>query len=352
MFNKFYKGKRVLITGSSGFKGSWLAIWLKHLGAEVAGYSLPPVTDMDNFIICGVSKMINQKNDNIKDLASLKSFIQKFEPEIVFHLAAQPLVMESYANPVENFATNVMGTVNLMEAIRHTASVNVCINVTTDKVYKNDESIWGFRENDELAGKDPYSASKSCSEIITSSYNYAFLKEKGVKVATARAGNVIGGGDWAENRIVPDFFRAVQNGNDLVIRNPRATRPWQHVLESLSGYLTLAKALHEDEKFAGAWNFGPNNNYEAYSVGELIGEFQKFFPAVSVKKPEIQQTQKEAHLLKLDISKAVTYLNWNPILSFEQTVSFTQKGYMADISGDKIIKNRLAQIESFMNLAK
>lgn len=345
-----YNGKKVLITGATGFKGSWLAIWLKQLGANVVGYSLPPKSKKDNYVTCNVENLIIHKNGDIRDLKSVKEFLLQTKPEIIFHLAAQPIVLQSYKDPVENFETNIIGTVNILEAARHTNSVKAIINVTTDKVYKNNEQIWGFREFDELAGKDPYSASKSCSEIITQSYQYAFLKDKGIKIATARAGNVIGGGDWAKNRIVPDFFRALKANKKLILRNPMATRPWQHVLESLSGYLALGTALFSSDKFSEGWNFGPLNNNEAYSVAELIDEFNKYHPEVIVEKAITPQSQKEARFLKLDISKAISILKWKPVLNFHDTIKFTQEGYISDIKSNSIQNNRIQQIETYMNL--
>lgn len=347
MFEQYYSGKKVLITGASGFKGSWMAIWLQKLGADVYGYSHAPKTEWDNYVTCGLDTKINHQNSDIRDLHETVSFFKAVQPEIVFHLAAQPIVLESYKNPVDNYSTNVMGTVNVLEAIRHTESVKVVVNVTTDKVYKNVEQVWGYREEDQLAGKDPYSASKSCSEIVTDSYRYSFFENRDIRIATARAGNVIGGGDWADDRIVPDFYRAMMSGNPLSIRNPYATRPWQHVLESLSGYLELGRALSQSEKYEGGWNFGPQNRQGGKSVGSLIDELKKYNPSVEVIKGDQAKKENEAQLLTLDVTKSATYLNWQPILSFEETVLFTQEGYKADIEKGDVLAKRLEQINSF-----
>ena len=264
MDSGFWHGKRVLITGHTGFKGGWLSLWLQSMGAEVSGYALPPSTNPSLFEKASVSRgMASSHLADIRDLDILKSALQETHPEIVFHLAAQPLVRHSYANPVETYATNVMGTVHLLEAIRTTAGVRAVVNITTDKCYENREWVWGYRENDPLGGHDPYSSSKGCSELVTSAYRNSFFDAKGysrhgVALASARAGNVIGGGDWAMDRLVPDMIRAFSKGEAVVIRSPHAIRPWQHVLEPLWGYLTLAERLWEQgPAFAESWNFGP-----------------------------------------------------------------------------------------------
>jgi len=248
-FNNVYKNKKVLITGDTGFKGSWLTIWLKELGADVYGYALPPLRDEDNFVKCNLNEKIHHINGDIRDKEHLFKFFDEVKPDIAFHLAAQPLVLESYKNPHYTFETNLMGTVNFFEAVRGTQSVKVAVNITSDKCYQNNEWIWGYRENDAMGGKDPYSASKGASELITQSYlNSFFVKEGTANIASARAGNVIGGGDWADYRIVPDFFKAIEKNDVLKLRYPEATRPWQHVLEPLSGYLNLAMKLFLEGK--------------------------------------------------------------------------------------------------------
>jgi CDP-glucose 4,6-dehydratase len=353
-FWNIYKGKKVIITGHTGFKGSWLAIWLKELGAEVYGYSLAPLSEMDNFNTCDLIQEVGHREGDVRDLEHLKSFFREIQPAFAFHLAAQPLVLLSYKDPVETFTTNLIGTVNFLEAVRATPSVKSAINVTTDKCYDNNEWVWGYRENDPMGGKDPYSASKGCSELITSSYLESFFKSEGTcNVASGRAGNVIGGGDWASDRIIPDYFRAKKAGLQLEIRNPFATRPWQHVLEPLSGYLTLAAELYiQGKKFSGGWNFGPEDMLN-YSVKELIDKIQALDSSNSYTIPADSEKMHEAVLLKLDISKAVNYLKWRPVLSIDETVEFTLKGYQDDLNETQnTLKSRVAQIQQYTKKAQ
>ena len=353
-FQNIYRGKKVLITGHTGFKGSWMAIWLKELGAEVYGYALAPQSEMDNFVICKLTNEINHKEGDVRDGSSLKTYFQEVQPDFAFHLAAQPLVLLSYQDPVGTFDTNLMGTVNFWEAVRATSSVKAAVNVTTDKCYDNKEWVWGYRENDPMGGKDPYSASKGCSEIITNSYLESFFKDEGTcNIASARAGNVIGGGDWALDRIVPDYFRAVKEGRKLEIRNPYATRPWQHVLEPLSGYLNLGAELYSKGKsFSGGWNFGPED-MSNYSVKELIDEMLKLDSDGGYIIPEETSKLHEAVLLKLDISKASNYLKWKPALGFKETVSFTLNGYKDDLNSEvNIYSSRVDQINDYVQSAK
>lgn len=348
-FFNVYKGKKVLITGHTGFKGSWLAIWLKELGAEVYGYALDPYSDMDNFVISNLAGKIVHTAGDIRDGEKLKKYFNDVQPDFAFHLAAQPLVILSYQDPVNTFNTNLMGTVNFFEAVRETPSVKAAVNVTTDKCYDNKEWVWGYRENDPMGGKDPYSASKGCSELITNSYLESFFKaENTCNIASARAGNVIGGGDWAADRIIPDYFRAVIRGDKLEIRNPFATRPWQHVLEPLSGYLNLGAELFlKGKSFSGGWNFGPEDTVN-YSVKQLIDEILIIDPRGGYIIPEGVSKLHEAVLLKLDISKAVNFLKWHPLLSFKETVVFTLKGYQEDISKSAdIYVSRIEQIEAY-----
>lgn len=353
LFNNVYERKRVLITGDTGFKGSWLAIWLKGLGAEVYGYSLPPKTERDNYVSCNLSARIHHEDGDIRDKEHLLKFIEKVEPEFAFHLAAQPLVIDSYKDPAYTFETNIIGTVNFFEAIRNTKSVKAAVNITSDKCYQNNEWIWGYRENDPMGGNDPYSASKGASELITNSYLKSFFQEDGTaNTASARAGNVIGGGDWAENRIVPDFFRAVQANVGLFLRYPNATRPWQHVLEPLSGYLLLASKLYSDgKKYSGGWNFGPldKNNY---SVKELIEEFIKINSKGSYKTEKDSEIFHEASLLKLDISKAMNLLEWSPVLNFDETVKLTVEGYLVESEKKCLYLNRVEQIENYLEIGE
>jgi CDP-glucose 4,6-dehydratase len=346
-----YKGKKIIVTGHTGFKGSWLAIWLKQLGAEVYGYALAPTAAEDNFVTCNLQNEIHHHEGDVRDAAALTSYFKKIQPDIVFHLAAQPLVLLSYQDPVGTFETNLMGVVNFFEAVRQTPSVKVAVNVTSDKCYDNKEWVWGYRENDPMGGKDPYSASKGCAELITNSYMHSFFNQSECLVASARAGNVIGGGDWAKDRIVPDYFRAVKAGQKLTIRNPYATRPWQHVLEPLSGYLNLAATMYtEGRAYCGGWNFGPEDTAN-YSVKHLIDKMLAIDANGGYEIPENTVKPHEAHLLKLDISKAVNQLNWRPALSFNETVEFTVSGYTDDLAGQDILEKRIKQIKLYTDKA-
>lgn len=351
LFSGVYKNKKILITGHTGFKGSWMAIWLKELGADVYGYSLKPYTTKDNFVTTGLSKKINHNIGDIRDLEKLQAYFNSVKPDIAFHLAAQPLVIESYNNPHYNFETNLMGTVNFFEAVRNCPSVKVAINVTTDKCYQNNEWLWGYRENDAMGGDDPYSASKGCSELITNSYIKSFFsKENTANVASGRAGNVIGGGDWADNRILPDMIRAYQSNSVSEIRNLNSVRPWQFVLEPLFGYMKLAQKLWTNGKlFSGGWNFGPAA-FENYSVGDVVKEVKKIIPTIKINSPTITEKLYEAALLKLDITKAVNLLDWKPKLNFEETIQFTINGYLDELdSQNNIYDCRVKQIKAYCN---
>ncbi len=351
LFNKTFQNKKVLVTGDSGFKGSWLCIWLKELGAEVYGYSLPALTKKDNFVTTDLQNKIHHQDGDIRDLDKLSNYFNEVKPDIAFHLAAQPLVIESYNNPHYNFETNLMGTVNFFEAVRNCPTVKVAINVTTDKCYQNNEWLWGYRENDAMGGDDPYSASKGCSELITNSYIKSFFtKENTCHVATGRAGNVIGGGDWAENRIIPDIIRAFQNNETSQIRNLNSVRPWQFVLEPVFGYMKLAEQLfHNGKSFSGGWNFGPSS-YENYTVGDVVNEVKKIIPTLKIASPVVTEKLHEAGLLKLDITKAVNQLGWKPRLNFEETIKFTIDGYIEEFSIlNNIYDCRVKQIKSYCN---
>jgi CDP-glucose 4,6-dehydratase len=353
-FHNIYKGKKVIITGHTGFKGSWMAIWLKELGADVYGYALAPQSDMDNFVICNLANRIHHYEGDVRDGKKLTAYFHDVQPDFAFHLAAQPLVLLSYKDPLGTFDTNLMGTVNFWEAIRATPSVKAAVNVTTDKCYDNKEWIWGYRENDAMGGKDPYSASKGCSELITNSYLESFFKEVGsCNIASARAGNVIGGGDWATDRIIPDYFRAAKNNQKLEIRNPFAMRPWQHVLEPLSGYLSLGSELYLTGKsFSGGWNFGPED-MSNYSVQELIDEILASDPSGGYIIPEGTVKMHEALLLKLDITKAANFLKWKPVLDFKETVLFTLNGYKDDMGNNvDLYDYRLKQINDYTDKAR
>lgn len=349
LFSEIYKGKKVLVTGDTGFKGSWMCIWLKELGADVYGYALPALTNKDNFVTTKLSEKIKHIDGDVRNLEQLQNYFNQVKPDIAFHLAAQPLVIESYNNPHYNFETNLMGTVNFFEAVRNCSSVKVAINVTTDKCYQNNEWMWGYRENDAMGGEDPYSASKGCSELITNSYIKSFFSKEGtVHVASGRAGNVIGGGDWADNRIIPDMMRAFESKQTSIIRNPNSVRPWQFVLEPVYGYMKLAEKLWTNGKvFSGGWNFGPSA-FESYNVGDVVNEVKQIIPSINIDSPKSTEKLHEAGLLKLDITKAVNLLDWKPKLNFKETIQFTIDGYIQELdSKNNIYDCRVKQIESY-----
>lgn len=315
--SEFWEGKQVFITGHTGFKGAWLSLWLHSLGAEVTGYALDPPTKPSLFELARVGELVRSVTADVRDLERLKSEMSKAAPEIVIHMAAQPLVRDSYRIPVETYATNVMGTVHLLEAVRSCPSVKSVVNVTTDKCYENREWVWGYRENEAMGGFDPYSNSKGCSELVTAAYRSSYFDparydEHGVAVATARAGNVIGGGDWAGDRLIPDIIRAVMAGEPVRIRNPHAIRPWQHVLEPLSGYLALARHLYEKGTgYAEGWNFGPSDE-DARTVEWIVQRMCEQWGAGARYEIDSGDHPHEAHYLKLDCSKARMRLGWNP----------------------------------------
>lgn len=337
MFNDFYKDKKVLITGHTGFKGGWLTIWLKMLGAKVVGYSLDPIYENGIFQSSGIAGQIKDYRGDIRDLRKLIELFKKEQPEIVFHLAAQALVLESYKNPVETFEVNIQGTVNVLEAIRQTQSVKAAVMITTDKCYENREWIWGYRENEPLGGHDPYSASKGAAEIVISAYRRSFFMEDGKPaIASARAGNVIGGGDWSENRLVPDIIKAIMGNQTIEIRNPHSIRPWQHVLDPLSGYLQLGSALHKSPKqFSEAWNFGPFT-HDVHSVKDIVENIISFSGKGTWKDISRPGQMHEAHLLMLDITKAVQKLNWQPVLEFQEAVKLVVEWYKNALHGDTL----------------
>lgn len=327
--HSFWKNRKVFITGHTGFKGSWLTIWLEKMGAVVTGYSLPPNTNPSLFELAQVEKNITSLYGDIRDYENLKKAIQIAEPEVVLHLAAQPLVRESYLDPISTYSTNVMGTVHLLDSVRHTPSVRSVVIVTSDKCYENKEWPWAYRENEPMGGFDPYSNSKGCSELVTSSYRSSFFNLKNfeshkVGVASARAGNVIGGGDWAKDRLVPDILKSFETSNDVVIRNPLAIRPWQHVLEPLSGYLLLAQALYsQGPKFADAWNFGPNED-EVNTVESIVKTMCSMWGDTARYKIQSESNQPhEAFYLKLDSSKARMLLPWQPRWTLKKALQNT-----------------------------
>lgn len=325
----FYKGKKVLVTGHTGFKGSWLCKILVNAGAEVTGYSLNPPTNPSLFDICDVKNHIHSVIGDIRDIEKLSTVFDEVQPEIVFHLAAQPIVRDSYKNPVYTYETNVMGTVNICECVRTHSCVKSFLNVTTDKVYKNNEWEWGYRENEPLDGFDPYSNSKSCSELVTHSYINSFYRDMDVAVSTARAGNVIGGGDFANDRIVPDCVRAAQKGEQIIVRNPYSTRPYQHVLEPLAVYLTIAQRQYEDKKYAGFYNVGPDE-CDCVTTGQLVDIFCDKWNQDIPESQHISWINKseanaphEANFLKLDCSKIKRVFGWKPRWGVEEAIEKT-----------------------------
>lgn len=344
----FWHGKRVLLTGHTGFKGSWLSLWLQLMGAELRGLALEPPTTPSLFVEAKVAEgMISQIGD-IRDYDTVLNAVAEFKPEIVIHMAAQPLVRYSYKNPIETYATNVMGTVHLFEAIRQTCTARVVVNVTTDKCYENKEWVWGYREEEPMGGFDPYSSSKGCSELVTSAYRRSYSKETGVALASARAGNVIGGGDWAEDRLVPDILRAFENNQPAIIRNPYSTRPWQHVLEPLSGYLALAEKLwHEPEAYAEGWNFGPKDE-DARPVGWIVERMAAKWGDASWHVDDGNHPH-EANYLKLDTSKARQSLSWVPRWDLDTALNKIVTWHQAWLSKDDVRALSLEQINQYIS---
>lgn len=323
--NIFWQGKKVFLTGHTGFKGSWLCLWLHTLGAKVTGYALDPPTEPSLFKLCSIDEFVDSVIADIRDRERLNEAMKDASPEIVIHMAAQPLVRGSYKSPVETYEINVMGTVNIFEVVRTCKSVKAVVNVTTDKCYENREWHWAYRENEPLGGYDPYSSSKACSELVTSAYRNSFFNSSnytnhGVAIASARAGNVIGGGDWAVDRLIPDCVRALLNGEKIIIRNPDAVRPWQHVLEPLSGYILLAQKLCENgPRFAEGWNFGPNED-DAKPVEWIVKRICKKWGNDTSYEIDKGEHSYEAHCLKLDCSKAKAVLGWNPKWNLEKAI--------------------------------
>lgn len=347
----FYKGKKVLITGHTGFKGSWMCKLLTMAGAEVTGYALKPPTQPALFEICRLSEQINSLEGDVRDLNHLKEVFHHVQPEIVIHMAAQPLVRESYKNPVYTYETNVMGTVKVLECVRMNPSVKSFVNVTTDKVYRNKEWTWGYRENEELNGYDPYSNSKSCSELVTSSYLDSFFRDMDVAVSTARAGNVIGGGDFATDRIVPDCIRAAEKKEDIIVRNPFSTRPYEHVLEPVVAYLMIAQAQYEDKKYAGNYNVGPDDA-DCRTTGELVTLFcEKWNKATGDSIKWINQYDggpHEANFLKLDCSKLKNTFDWKPRWNVETAMEKIVEWSVKYLAGEDVAECMERQIEEFI----
>ena len=354
-FGDVYRGRRVLVTGHTGFKGSWLSLWLKQLGAEVAGFSLDVLSSPANFDLLGLESRLQHYVGDIRDRAQLAHVMDEFRPEMVFHLAAQALVRRSYADPVTTFETNTLGMVNLLDCVRTRPWIQVAVLITSDKAYRNVEWCWGYRETDALGGRDPYSGSKSCADLVAQSYFHSFLRHTPTRVAMTRAGNVIGGGDWAEDRIVPDCIRAWSKKEPVIVRSPRATRPWQHVLEPLSGYLWLGACLWQqcDGLNGEAFNFGPDAHVNQ-TVAELLDAVCARWPGVRWQVPEgCEQGGQEATLLKLSCDKVLFHLGWRAILQFSETVDFTVDWYRFWFEGKREIYNlSLDQIVHYCGLAK
>lgn len=345
--SNFWKSKRVLISGHTGFKGSWLSLWLQSLGADVCGISLPQPSEPSLFAEAQVFNGMRHEIADIRDFDAVKSVFQSFNPEIVIHMAAQPLVRRSYQEPIETYETNVMGTINILEASRQAKSVRSIVNVTTDKCYENQEWVWGYREGETMGGHDPYSSSKACSELISSAYRRSFLNLEGIGLATARAGNVIGGGDWAEDRLVPDILRALADGKAVEVRNPGAIRPWQHVLEPLSGYLQLAEELFIKERdVTGAWNFGPNDE-DAKSVQWIIENLSAKWGITAEIKMQSGNKPHEAHFLKLDTSKAKKKLGWEPKWSLNAALDKVIDWQKSWCASEDVRAKCLAQISEY-----
>lgn len=350
----FWQGKRVFLTGHTGFKGSWLSLWLQILGVDVMGYSLAPPTQPNLFELAEIGRGMNSIEGDVRNLEQLQKAIAQFKPQIVFHLAAQSLVRQSYQSPVETYATNVMGTVHLLEAVRQLGQGCIVINVTSDKCYENREWIWGYRENDPLGGYDPYSNSKGCAELVTSAYRNSFFPahnytQHGVALASARAGNVIGGGDWASDRLIPDVLRSLIAKQTPLIRNPHAIRPWQHVLEPLNGYLTLAEHLDQQgTAFSEAWNFGPNNA-DIQPVSWVVDQLFNLWGEGTWERDKMVQPH-EAYSLKLDSSKARTKLGWQPKMNLTTALTWVVDWTRALQEGVNLHGITQSQIHRFMEL--
>lgn len=349
----FWLNKKVFLTGHTGFKGSWLSLWLQELGAAVTGYSLEPPTNPNLFNLARIGSKMESIIGDVRNLEHLTQAVVNTNPEIVIHMAAQPLVRYSYENPVETYATNVMGTVHLFEAVKKSARIKAVINVTTDKCYENREWAWGYRENEPMGGYDPYSNSKGCSELVTAAYRSSFFNpdsylRHGVAVASARAGNVIGGGDWAADRLIPDTISAFAKGQPVIIRNPSAIRPWQHVLEPLRGYLTLAEHLYnEGSLFAEGWNFGPND-VDAKPVSWIVDMLAHQWGSNASWSQDQNISPHEANYLKLDISKAKDKLNWTPVLNLTASLRMVVDSYKAYCEGHDMRDQVTKQINGYM----
>ena len=342
----FWKGKRVFLTGHTGFKGSWTALWLHSLGAIVKGYALSPPTDPSLFNEAKIDSIIDSKIGDIRNQDMLYEYMTTFNPDILIHMAAQPLVRYSYDAPIETYEVNVIGTAKVLEAARSCANLKAIVNITTDKCYENDGRSEGYKESDPMGGHDPYSSSKGCAELVASAYRRSFLQEQGIELASVRAGNVIGGGDWADDRLIPDILRSFEKSKPIVIRSPKATRPWQHVLEPLSGYLILAQKLYENQKdYAEGWNFGPNEK-DVKSVDWILDQMIIKWPSSSWELDQ-NSNPHEAGFLKLDISKAEYKLGWEPVWELSQALEKIIVWHKAWLNKEDIQVICLAEIEEY-----
>ncbi len=346
----FWLNKRVFITGHTGFKGSWLTFWLQQLGAKLYGYALPPKTVPNLFELLDIAQSMEHIIGDIRDLNFLQASINNAQPEIVIHMAAQALVRHSYAYPVETYSTNVLGTVHILEAARHCNSVKVLLNVTSDKCYANKDCFWEYEEKDPMGGQDPYSSSKGCAELITNAYHHSFYKSQNIALASARAGNVIGGGDWSEDRLIPDIIHSLQTSQPLKIRYPHAIRPWQHVLEPLFGYLQLIeKCWHNSEKFSASWNFGPDSS-QAMTVIQVANYMLQKKKHLLTKNE--QSAYHEVHHLALNNTKAKLHLGWNPKLNITQALDWTNSWYEAWIEQKDLHQLTKQQINDYLSLGE
>jgi CDP-glucose 4,6-dehydratase len=344
---EFWKGKRVFLTGHTGFKGSWLSLWLCSLGAEVRGYALNPPTSPSLFNEAKIDTIIDSQIADIRDQDTLHESMTGFNPDILIHMAAQPLVRYSYDAPIETYEVNVIGTAKVLEVARSCPNLRAIVNITTDKCYENDGRAEGYKENDPMGGYDPYSSSKGCAELVASSYRRSFLQDQGIGIASVRAGNVIGGGDWADDRLIPDILRSFEKNKPVVIRNPKATRPWQHVLEPLSGYLILAQNLYKDQKkYAEGWNFGPNEK-DVQPVDWILDKMISKWPNSSWELDN-NSNPHEAGFLKLDISKAKSKLGWSPVWELSQTLERIISWHQAWLNKDDMQTVCLTEIEEYM----
>lgn len=349
---KFWRGRRVLITGHTGFKGSWLSLWLQKAGANVIGYALKPPTQPSLFEVADVAEGMISVEGDIREMGLLQKTIAQYRPEIIIHMAAQPLVRYSYQHPAETYATNVMGTVNLLEAVRQAKDIRVVVNITSDKCYENREWVWGYRENEAMGGRDPYSSSKGCAELVSAAYRNSYFSPKTyddhrVGLASARAGNVVGGGDWADDRLIPDIIRAIMAGESVLIRSPNAIRPWQHVLEPLNGYLTLAENLWTSgATYAEGWNFGPNDE-DVRPVSWIVEQLIQLWGEGARWELDTQANPHEATYLKLDCAKAKNRLKWSPKLDLATTLNWIVEWYRAYLNNENMRRLTETQIERY-----